>query len=286
MRWPGRGSSPAGATAQTTRWPRRCRPWNGRRPPRQPAAGGDRPPARRRLRRERPHTGGRRRQGPGLLDRDRRSRADASPAGRRRRRRHDDPHRRAAPPSAGSTATVRRSPSCGAAPSGPRTPSVRSSTPCSPTPPWRRGAGATHSRSRRASPPLSRPAPPATWRSRCSCSADGPRPPTWDRSSRSRTTSPEKWSGRGRSSAGRRPTCASVTPGAAEHELGATADGGPLLWDPAERTALRGRLIAAQGHPVTARQLLVTAIDELPQGAVLPRAVLGERAGRDHVPAG
>ena len=72
----------------------------------------------------------------------------------------------------------------------------------------------------------------------------------------------------------------------AEHELGATADGGPLLWDPAERTALRGRLVAAQGHPVTARQLLVTAIDELPQGAVIPRAVLGERAGRDHVPAG
>lgn len=61
----------------------------------------------------------------------------------------------------------------------------------------------------------------------------------------------------------------------AELELGATTDGGPLLWDPAERTALRGRLVAAQGHPVTARQLLVTAIDELPQGAVIPRAVLG-----------
>ena len=61
----------------------------------------------------------------------------------------------------------------------------------------------------------------------------------------------------------------------AELELGATTDGGPLLWDPAERTALRGRLVAFQGHPVTARQLLVTAIDELPQGAAIPRAVLG-----------
>ncbi len=60
----------------------------------------------------------------------------------------------------------------------------------------------------------------------------------------------------------------------AEQELAATADGGPLLWDPADRTALRGRLIAAQGHPVTARQLLGAAIDELPAGAVIPRAVL------------
>ncbi len=61
---------------------------------------------------------------------------------------------------------------------------------------------------------------------------------------------------------------------AAERVLSDAGEPGPLLWDPAERTALRARLMAAQGHPAAARQLVRAAIEALPASASIARAVL------------
>jgi DNA-binding CsgD family transcriptional regulator/tetratricopeptide (TPR) repeat protein len=61
---------------------------------------------------------------------------------------------------------------------------------------------------------------------------------------------------------------------AAEHVLGVASDTDPVPWDAGERTALRARLAAMQGHATTARQILVAALDELPAGAAITRAVL------------
>ncbi len=61
---------------------------------------------------------------------------------------------------------------------------------------------------------------------------------------------------------------------AAEQVLGDPGELGPLLWDPAERTALRARLMAAHGQPAAARQLVRATIDALPASASLARAVL------------
>jgi DNA-binding CsgD family transcriptional regulator len=62
----------------------------------------------------------------------------------------------------------------------------------------------------------------------------------------------------------------------AEHALSGSDGGAPLPWDPAERTATRARLSAAQGHPATAGQMLIGALDQLPRSATIARAVLRE----------
>ena len=66
---------------------------------------------------------------------------------------------------------------------------------------------------------------------------------------------------------------------AAEQVLGDPGELGPLLWDPAERTALRNRLMAAHGHPAAARQLVRATIDALPAAASLGGRPAAPRRG-------
>ena len=171
----------------------------------------------------------------------------------------DDPHRpqRRRPLARRRRGGGRRAAQGGAA-GGPRTPSGRCSTRCSPTPPSPRATGARRWRRPRRIV-RARPTGAGSQPGRRAARARraGRRPATWRRWSRSRRRRrPRRASRAGLVTP--RPTSASVTPGAAEHVLGATADAGPLLVGPRRAHGAARPTGRRPGPSGAARQLLVT----------------------------
>ena len=94
---------------------------------------------------------------------------------------------------------------------------------------------------------------PQPGRGACWCSEAGWPRARWRRSSRPAMTTQRRSCGREPCSATPRPDLRFGDGDAAEQVLDRTGARGPLPWDPAERTAPRARLTAAQGHPAAAR---------------------------------